>query len=1160
MRVRASVLIRGFVLAVALMTIGVLSVSAAPSFAASGAWWHLDSTAYPTQLQSGGTGDIFVSAVNRGYEDASGTGTPIVLSDKLPAGVEATNVTGRAAPDFSTATPVSPPYPECGYTAHEVSCSYVGVVKPYSRLWMVVAVRIAAAPAPEEASRIAVSGAEISGNAIASALKLAGGEVPFGIEKYELAPEEVGGGIATQAGVHPFQLTTTVAFNKTGRVPIFNDNKNLPLQPQMPKDVNVKLPPGLIGNPTPFPECTAAQFTKTEEQHSNACPQNTAVGYADVTVDEPNIFGIRIFSSPVFNLTPERGEPARFGFTVYSAPIYLDTSVRTGGDYGVTVHVGNISQLVTLLSSEVTFWGVPGDPRHDGDRGWACGISEIAEYVNPPPCKLQEEQDPKPLLVTPTSCTGPLQTGVEADSWKEPEHVLTGGPTTPTLGSDGCNRLNFEPKISVTPDNQEGSTASGLGVKIHVPQSASLQPEGISEANVKDTTVTLPEGLALDPAAADGLQSCSIAQVALESAGPATCPEAAKVGTVTIHTPLLPDPLTGAAYLAAQNANPFGSLVALYVVVEDPQAGVLVKLAGEVQLSATGQIVTTFKNTPQLPFEDFELNFFGGARAPLSTPAHCGTYTTQASIGPWSGTEAVTSNSSFNITSGPNGRPCPGSALPFSPSLTAGMTNINAGAFSPLTTTIGREDGQQNISSVQLHFPPGLSGILAGLPLCGEAEANAGTCSSASRVGEVTVSVGLGGDPYTVTDGKVYITGPYHGAPFGLSIVTPAVAGPYNLGTVVVRGKLEVDPHTAALTFTSNDESEGYAIPHILDGIPLQIKHINVTVNRPGFTFNPTDCNATSITGSIGSVEGASSAVQEKFQVTNCASLKFAPKFAVSTSGKTSKAGGASLTAKLSYLNAPQGTQANITRVKVDLPKQLPSRLTTLQKACTNAQFEANPAGCPSESKIGYAKVTTPLLPVPLEGPAIFVSHGGEAFPSLTMVLQGYGVTIDLVGTTFISKAGITSTTFKTVPDVPFNTFTLTLPEGKYSALAANGNLCASSLSMPTEFLAQNGSKINEPTPIGVEGCSSSISVLSHSLKGGTLKVSVSVPVAGKLAASGKGLSKASKNSKGRETIKLTLHRIKTGKLSTKLKLTFTPSTGTDRKKQTKSLTAKFKK
>jgi hypothetical protein len=447
--------------------------------------------------------------------------------------------------------------------------------------------------------------------------------------------------------------------------------------------------------------------------------------------------------------------------------------------------------------------------------------------------------------------------------------------------------------------------------------------------------------------------------------------------------------------------------------------------------------------------------------------------------------------------------------------LASGTTSNNAGGFSNLTTTLSRPDGDQNIQSVTLHYPPGLSGLLSGVELCPEPQANQGTCGPNSQIGETIVSVGLGGDPFTVTGGRVFITGPYNGtggctvgspgcAPFGLSIVNPAKAGPFNLQEgrpVVVRAKVEVDPHTAALTITTHTSMPG-AIPTIIEGFPLQIQHVNVLVNRPGFTFNPTNCNPMQVTGAINSAEGSSSPVSVPFQVTNCAALKFTPKFTVSTSGKTSKANGASLTAKLTEPSEPQGSQANITKVKVELPLQLPSRLTTLQKACTNAQFEANPAACPPASFIGHAVVHTPLLPVPLQGPAIFVSHGNESFPSLTMVLQGYGVTIDLVGTTFISNAGITSTTFKTVPDQPFSTFELTLPEGKYSALAANGNLCAAtttktvskrvtvrihghkktvtrrvketvtaSLEMPNEFVAQNGAEIHQSTKISVTGC-----------------------------------------------------------------------------------------
>jgi hypothetical protein len=350
----------------------------------------------------------------------------------------------------------------------------------------------------------------------------------------------------------------------------------------------------------------------------------------------------------------------------------------------------------------------------------------------------------------------------------------------------------------------------------------------------------------------------------------------------------------------------------------------------------------------------------------------------------------------------------------------------------------------------------------------------------------------VGGDPFSVTGGKVYLTGPYKGAPFGLSIVTHVIAGPFDLGTVVVRAAIYIDPHTAQVTVTTDP------LPQIVDGVPTDIRTINVTIDRPGFTFNPTNCNPMSVTGTIAGVEGASAAVSSRFQVGDCAALKFKPKLTASTSGKTSKANGASLHVKLvAPAEGPQSTgassgtsgtsgstsgtsgssaqteESNIARVKVDLPKQLPSRLTTLQKACTSAQFDSNPAGCPAASVVASAKAITPILPVPLEGPAYFVSHGNEAFPQLILVLQGYGVTIDLVGDTFISKSGITSSTFAHVPDAPVSSFELTLPQGKFSALSANANLCTvkGGLKMPTEFVAQNGAVIHQSTPISVSGC-----------------------------------------------------------------------------------------
>lgn len=1009
-------------------------------------------------------GRLILTGVDMSAEGVTGSETPFTMTDKLPPGLTAVGIEGLV--EYSDEElPM-----ECSLAT--LSCKSSGRVAAYEQMQMYIDVNVKPGATAGETDELAASGGNARDARKTRDVAIGDAPVRFGVENYELTPEEADGSIDTQAGSHPFQLTTVLDLNRNYEEPecggCGDKLKRLVSTPALDKDLNFKLPPGLIGNPTPFPQCTLAAFLNSFALR-NACQDSTVVGVVSTNL-WLNLFRYFRTMSPLFNLTPSVGEPARFGFYAEGVPVILDTAVRTGGDYGVTVSVKNIPETAQFLGSRVTFWGVPGDPRHDSVRGWSCLQNSVGRV--PSPCNASEAHHPPPLLELPTSCTGPMQTSVEADSWKE-EGVFSSVESSAALPAlDGCNTLPFTPSIVVASDGTAGSAPTGLNVHIDVPQEVSLNPEGLGEADVKNTTVTLPAGVALNPAAADGLQACSEEQVALEVHAQTTCPEASKVATLEVKSPLLPNALTGEAYLAAQTANPFGSLVALYLVAQDPVSGTLIKLAGEVKLDpVTGQLVSTFKNTPQLPFEELKLHFFGGDRAPLATPALCGAYTTVASIEPWSGNSPTPASSTFDIDSGPNGSPC-ASPLPFNPSLTTGSTNIQAGAFSAFTMTMSREDGQQNLKAVKLHMPSGLLGTLASVKLCGEAQANAGTCGPESQIGETIVSVGLGGDPYSVTGGKVYITEGYGGAPYGLSIVNPAKAGPYNLGTVVVRAKIEVDPITAVLTVTT-DPSGPYAIPQILDGIPLEIKHINVTINRPDFTFNPTNCTPTAITGELLSVENVSKALSVPYQVTNCATLAFKPQFKVSTSGKTSRANGASLQVKLTYPKAAWGTQANIKSVKVDLPKQLPSRLTTLQKACPNTVFEANPAACPADSRVGSVTATTPIIPVGLSGPAYFVSYGGAKFPELVIVLSGYGVTVDLHGETFISPAGITSSTFRAIPDVPIGGFELKLPEGRFSALGANKDLCTvkGGLKMPTVFTAQNGLVIKQSTKMSVTGC-----------------------------------------------------------------------------------------
>jgi hypothetical protein len=868
------------------------------------------------------------------------------------------------------------------------------------------------------------------------------------------------------------------------------------------KDLTFKLPAGLIGNPTAIPRCPLKDFVAEQK-----CAADTVIGFTSVMFYEGQIggaSGLITAPEPVYNLEPAVGEAARFGFSA-GVPVYLSADVSNSEDYRVTVHVLNVPQAIGFLNTTLTLWGVPGDTQHDKARGLQCIEAAAGLEAEGSSCAPLDNPSPPPFLILPTSCTSELQSVVEGDSWQQ-EGTFKELATSLMPGLGGCSSLPFSGEIQVSPDEQAASTPSGLSVDVKVPQQDALNATGLAPSALRDITVVLPEGIALNAAAADGLQACSEEQVGLDNALEVACPNASKVATVAIHTPLLPNPLKGFAYLAqpqnfpgSPQENPFQSLVAIYVVAKDPVSGVIIKLAGQITLSPTGQITTTFTNNPQLPFETAELSFFGGERAPLSTPALCRLpggegYVTHATFTPWAGTpaapELTQASSEFDITSGANGTPCPGPGLSFTPTLESGVTNVNAGSFSELTTTLSREDGQQSLSGVQLQFPPGVSGLLDGVKLCGEQQANEGTCPAESEIGETIVSVGLGGDPFTVTGGKVYITGPYDGAPFGLSIVNPAKAGPFVLlqgRPIVVRARIEVNPRTAALTAVTDPLGSPHAIPTIVEGIPLQIKHVYVTINRPRFVFNPTNCDPLKLTGSIESTQGALVPQALPFQVTNCADLSFKPQFQVQTGAKPSRITGASLHVTLNLPYNP-GSGANVAKVKVSLPKQLPSPLKTLQKACTEKTFEENPAHCPEASRVGEARVSTPVLEGALTGPAYFVSYGGAKYPELVIVLTGEdGVTVQVHGETFISKAGITTATFATVPDVPFTTFEMTLPQREYPALTANGNLCqaqaAGKLLMPTELVGQNGSKLNQNTKIAVTGCPKKSSHAKHKRK-----------------------------------------------------------------------------
>jgi streptogramin lyase len=956
----------------------------------------------------------------------------------------------------------------------------------------------------------------------------------FGLNAFSLDVLNEQGQLETQAGAHPYQMTTSITFNTT------NDVNGNPAVTANPKDIEVELPPGLIGDPTATPKCSLAENLDFE------CPGASQVGVITVHDETGDNF-----EAGIYNLVPPAGVAARFGTQITNEiNAYIQATVRTGGDYGVSADSLNIANESGVTRVSVTLWGVPADSSHEDKRYCPYPSGGHLGY-QPPPCP--SDAPPVPFLRNPTSCLGAQTTTMSVDSWQGPGNFARASSEMP--GFTSCNKVSFTPQITVQPESSATDSPTGLHVDLHVPQNEN--PTGLAEADLKDAVVTLPQGVTVNPSSAGGLQACSPAQIELHGPEPAQCPDASKIGSVEIDTPLVDHPLDGGVYVAqqgnhgtVQGENPFGSLLAIYIAVHDPETGVVVKLAGEMTADPqTGQLTTSFLNNPQLPFEDLKLDVFGGPRAPLATPSTCGNYTTTTSLTPWSAPEsgpAATPSSSFGITSGPGGSAC-ADPLPFVPSLIAGSTSPQAGAFTPFTTTFSREDGDQNLSTVQLHLPVGVLGKLAAVTPCGEPQASEGACSPESEIGHTVASVGLGPDPYTITGGKVFITGPYKGAPFGLSIAEPAKAGPFDLGSgpcdcVVVRSKIEIDPHTSALTVTSDP------LPMMLQGIPVQLKHVNVTIDRPGFTFNPTNCSQLPITGTVTGEQGANAPMNVPFEVANCATLPFKPSFTVSTQRKTSKEDGASLRVKVTQ----KPGEANIHKVDLALPLALPSRNSTLQQACTEAQFNANPADCPAASVIGTAKAVTPVLQAPLSGPAYLVSHGGAAFPDVEYVLQaderGGDVEIVLDGETQIKK-GITYSHFETVPDAPVDSFETILPEGPHSIFTTEypgrTNLCAQKLLLQLTTIGQNGAVIEQAPRIDVTGCRYALSVSSRSIRNRTLTLHVVVPAAGRLTASGSGLKSASKSAGGRETLVLIVKQERAGRVSTKVKLSFTPKKGT---------------
>jgi hypothetical protein len=1076
--------------------LAVMSFATSPAIgtaAAATPGWTINAFAAPTNFSADDTATCLANnAVNKveiapcdAYSvtvtnagGAASDGSPTTITDAVPAGL----TIRRAALHWSKELPEDFGPQLCSTESQTVRCKVPFTIAPDETVTLVIYLTVNAGAPPVLTNDASVAGGGAAEANVEITNHVSTSVPKFGPSSFGFRLNGVGGDPDTQAAGHPYELTTTIGLDNAFRVNgPSQENSDSTTSVQDVKDVVVDLPLGLVGSTLAAPECTTAQLGSQQ-----GCPADTIIGHIRT---EPLSFDA-IFS-PIYNLVPEHGFPAEFGYhdTLGNSHVFYSRVVPTPSGYVLQTTNPDIP-AVDLARIFVTFYGDP-----------AAKQEELAEREG----KVASPLAPVPLFTNPSDCTGqPVVATMYMDSWQNPGTYNPDG--TPDFGDGkwvsatsesppvtGCDLLQLPGEALVQPTSHEADKPTGLDFELKVPQSETVGVVGTP--TLKKLVTKLPEGLTVDPAAGDGLAACSEAQIGWLggshlnfSPDPPECPEASKIGSLELETPLVPHKFEGEMFLASQNENPFGATLAAYVVVNDPTTGVLIKIPGKFEADPhTGQLTATFDENPNLPFSDLKLHFFGGPRAELATPETCGTYTTSNELTPYSFPDSGPITElldSFVIDEA-----CPGG---FNPSFAAGSQNLQAGAYTPFTASFSRADTDQELSGLTVTLPPGLIGKIAGVPLCTEAQIHAietgsGDCPEASRVGSVLAGTGPGPNPLFVK-GTAYLTGPYNGGPYGLAVVVPAIAGPYNFGTVVVRQSLRIDPRTAQVTDVSDP------FPKIIDGIPLRLRRVDLTLDRPEFTFNPTSCEhqqlsgamtgtplgaPTALNGTIGyaTEAGASSPFTAPFQVTNCAALAFQPKIAVSTAGKASKADGASLSFKIAYPKGALGSQANFNEAKFDLPIQLPARLTTLQKACLAANFEANPESCPAASTVGHAAVHTQVLPVPLEGPVYFVSYGAAKFPEAVLVLKGDNVTVDLHGETFIAKNGLTSATFHNTPDVPFESIEVTIPQGPFSEFGANlpakdnYNLCGQKLIMPTLFKAQNGLQIDENTPISVTGC-----------------------------------------------------------------------------------------
>lgn len=1005
-----------------------------------------------TKVQGGGagTGQLAAYATNVAVTPTS---SPVTMTIELPMGI-----TLASAPQQVAGEGWSCP----GAEARRVTCTATTAIGPTRTANPVVVPLTVSGAAGHSVARISVQGGGVLAAGIyEEPITVSYEPAQPGVQAFWGGAFKATGEPDTTAGDHPSSAITgfllDTVLSPGGQVVPAGD----------PKDIAVNLPPGFLGDPLVTPRCP--QEARTSPFSPELCTVESKVGTIQLGLEYFGgqiLLGSKITS--IFNDVAPQGAAAGFAFIDGQPEQALVGSLRSDEDYGVTITSPN---TVTFDKTYGSFVALEGGPS---------GAAGKAFLRNPTDCGLEAQEAGSGL--------GPLTT-ISANSWQLPGAFSQ--RISPQPAVTGCDRLQFQPRFSFRPAESTAATGTAATADLHVPQEGLTNPAKLATPDLKKTVVALPRGLTLNPSAAEGLQACSEAQVGFEGAGypmpnplrfdeaPVSCPEASKLGTVEVASPLLEEKLEGTIYLAAQEENPFDSLLALYLVVESKRFGITLKLPGEVKPDpTTGRLTAVFDDNPQLPFEDLELHFRGGGpRSPLATPAVCGTYTTHGELTPWSAPESgppAQTEDSFQITAGAGGGACATSesGLPFSPSFEAGTGSTQAGAYAPLVIRVARKDGEQELTHLNFTLPPGLTGRLAGIPYCpdsaiaaaagksGRTEQASPSCPAASELGTVDASAGVGSEPIHV-GGHLYLAGPYKGAPLSAVVITPAVAGPFDLGDVVVRAALEVNPETTQITAVSDE------VPHILKGIPLQLRSVEIKVGRDGFTLNPTSCDPMGVTSSLGGLNGGAATPSTRFQVGNCGALAFRPNLKVRLKGATGRTGHPALKAVVTT----KPGEADIGRAQVNLPHSEFLDQGDLNNTCTKPVLLAG--NCPASTIYGKARAWTPLLEKPLQGNVYLVGGYGYKLPALVADLNGQ-IRVTLVGKVDSGKNKGIRNTFEVVPDAPISRFVLEMKGGKKYGLLQNSEpLCKISKAKRraiVRFTGQNG-KVHAFRPVVANQC-----------------------------------------------------------------------------------------